>query len=85
MGNKNSRYQEKEELSDEDKALDVFIQSILEDNDLNLPMVPDGLEKKIYRNMLKFVIAATKKMLATVSVRFLGHEITFHLSPLVGF
>lgn len=61
--------------------INQLVDEILSDNDLNIKYLPDWVEKRIYRNVLRMVIGLADHMVDTTSVNFLGHKLIFDLVP----
>ena len=45
-------------------------------------MIPDYLEKRIYRNVAKIVIGLLKDSLENTNIELLGHKIAFSMEPI---
>lgn len=63
--------------------LDRLIDALLLDPDSNLALVPDAMERKVYRRILIKVLTDLKVVLSQTKVHVLGQEITFSMQPVV--
>jgi len=68
------------ELSDEEKVIDEIVERYLER--CNLPLIPDFVEKKIYKNILKIIISVIEDTLEKTEIQVLGHKIKFTIEPI---
>lgn len=62
-------------------AIKHFVDSLIEDEDINIPYVPDCIERRIYRNVLKLVLGTADRVLQSTFIELLGHRIRFDLEP----
>lgn len=62
-------------------AIDAVVKDFLADPDLNLPLIPDSIEAKIYRKLIQHALAALAKMTDQVRLDLLGHQIRIVLEP----
>jgi hypothetical protein len=62
-----------------DDALDQYVEQIMTHS--NLTLVPDSIERRVYKNMLKKAISDARVILETVRFEFLGHTVTLHVTP----
>lgn len=61
--------------------LDSVVDAFMEDNRINNPLIPDFVERALYRNVLKLVVGLVQQSLGTVGVDFFGHRIRVSLEP----
>lgn len=63
-------------------VIDTFVESFIRSDDIQIPGVPDFMERRLYRNILKMLLGVVHDTLRTSKIRFLGHEISFGMSSL---
>lgn len=63
------------------EAIEAVVAAFMEEDGLNSPLIPDALERKLYKNTLKLVMTTLHKALETTHVELLGHRVTFQLAP----
>jgi hypothetical protein len=61
--------------------IDEFVEKLLEDQTVNIKYLPDHVEKALYRNVLNLIIGLLNNTFNTMSVKFLGHNLTFNIMP----
>lgn len=61
------------------KAIEEFVDQLLKDEDINIGLLPDSIEKKIYSNVLKLIVSILDKLLDSCEIRLLNHKITFDI------
>lgn len=64
-----------------ENALQQFVDSQLKDPALNSGMIPDSLEKEMYLNVLKVVIANLHHVTDSIKIEILNHVITLQVQP----
>ena len=69
----------KEEETEE--AVDRVISSILSDPNSNISLIPDSLERQIYRKISEGAISSIKTALSQIDVKILGHRLELRLVP----
>jgi len=65
-----------------DKAIERLVDEIMNNRSINLSMVPDIIERRIYRRLLILIIGHIKETLSEVSIDVLHHRITLTITPL---
>lgn len=65
-------------------ALKVYIDQMLENQDLNIKYIPDFVEKQLYQNIFYLLLNLVDHIVETSQAQFLGHEIKFVLQPVGG-
>ena len=63
------------------EKINEFVKKLLVDQNINIKYLPDYVEKQIYKNVLNMLIGLLNNTLATTSIKFLGHELTFAIQP----
>jgi hypothetical protein len=81
MGNILKKSQ-KPEKTETDIIIDNLVKKMLENKKINLQLVPDSLEEKMYRTILEVLIAHIEDMTKTIKIQFLNHEITLDFHPI---
>lgn len=69
----------------DDAALDAMVARLLANDDINLGFVPDAVEAKLYRNILRLGLGLVKEAANTVELSLLGHTLTLSLKPATSF
>lgn len=69
----------KEEETEE--AVDRVINSILSDPEHNFSLIPDALERQIYRKISESAISSLRAALSQIDIKILGHRLEFRLVP----
>ena len=59
-----------------------FVDELLDNKEVNMSYLPDGVEKQIYKNLLVYGLNIMKEVISTSKVEIVGHEITFTVKPL---
>jgi hypothetical protein len=62
-------------------AIEAVVHDILADPDLNLSLVPDAIEAKIYQKLIRQVLLSLGKMTDQIRLEVLGHQIRLVLEP----
>jgi hypothetical protein len=65
-------------------ALRVFIDEMLENQDLNIRYMPDFVEKQLYHNIFYLLLNLLDHIVETSQAQFMGHEIKFVMQPIGG-
>lgn len=61
------------------KKIDEIIDSFLMNENINLQLVPDTIERKIYRNVFIVAFGLLDELISNSSIKFLGHEIVMKM------
>ena len=61
--------------------IDQEIDRILSNNDVNVSIIPDYYEKKIYRNIFNMLFGLLESVTTSSEIKFLHHKITFNIQP----
>lgn len=61
-------------------AVDEIVDEFMGDSSINNVLLPDFIERAIYRNVLKLVLGLMGRVLDTTHLTFLGHNITMKMS-----
>lgn len=65
-----------------DKSVDNYVNGMLKDEEIN-SIIPDYIEKRIYKNAFSLFIKIVKNVSETTSVKFLDQEITIDINPTI--
>lgn len=65
-----------------DKAIETFVDTLINDPEINIYGLPDRLEKAMYRNTLKMVMHSLEKVFSNVGVELIGHRLRVNMEPL---
>ena len=58
-------------------SISKFVDELLNNKEVNMSYVPDGVEKEIYKNLLVYGLNIMKEVISKSKVEVVGHEITF--------
>lgn len=61
--------------------VDEFVEELLQDSQVNCYLIPDAVERMLYRNMFSLVIKVLEDVVKNTSVGFAGHEIRLSVVP----
>ena len=61
--------------------IDEFVEQLLNDKNVNIGYLPDFVERQIYKNVFNLIIGLLNNTLSTASVKLLGHQLTFMITP----
>jgi hypothetical protein len=64
-----------------DTAIEAFVAERLEDDDINNKFIPDFIEKRLYKNMMKFILQIVLVTVRKTKIELFGHEIAMTLRP----
>lgn len=57
----------------------IFVDELLKDQDVNISVLPDWAERRIYQNVFTILIGLLKKTVETSSLEFMGHKVGFEM------
>lgn len=63
-------------------AIAKFVDDLLKDDNINLTLVPDSIEKRVYMRLFVMVLSGIKEGLEEVHLDIMGHRITLHIEPI---
>lgn len=72
-----------EHLTDEEKAINDIVERYLNNHLVNCKFIPDFIERKMYRNVLKMIMGILEDTIEKTEIRVLGHKINFTITPIV--
>lgn len=64
------------------ETIKLTVKKLLENPDINVGLLPDKIEGKMYENFISFLLGLLKESLDTTKIEFLGHEIQITLRKL---
>jgi len=67
-----------------DAAIHTFVAELLADQGVNLSLLPDAVEARIYEQATRSVLAALSHVTQTFRCELIGHELTLHMRPMIG-
>jgi hypothetical protein len=62
-------------------VIDALVERFLCNDRINNPLIPDFIERTIYRNVYRLLIGLIQENLESSSVLLLGHRVTLTMSP----
>lgn len=63
--------------NDRDENIDRFIEEMMESDGINQAWIPDYIERKLYRNILKTVHAHLEQLARSARIEVAGMRVTF--------
>lgn len=63
-------------------AIDSLVQGILTDHELDLPLIPNSIEARLYRKIIRQALLSIAKMTQGIHLDLLGHQIRVILEPI---
>jgi hypothetical protein len=64
-----------------DNILDEIVDRYMKNNLINNPAIPDWIERKIYKNVLKLAIGVASDTFNNTNFELLGHNISVSIKP----
>lgn len=65
-----------------DQRVNEIVEQFLSDDKINISLLPDVVERQIYRNVISLAMELLKATLETTKIDFMGHEVSFVIKPL---
>jgi len=65
------------------KSIDNLVNKLLENDNINSPLIPDYIEKKIYMNVFKIFIGIVKETVDSINFTILNQNISLKLESQV--
>lgn len=69
-------------LDHQDRVLDNIVIRFLENENINNRYIPDAIERRMYRNVLKLVIGHLSEVVEGTRFDVLGHRISLSITPI---
>lgn len=63
-------------------TIERMVETFLKNKDINHRFIPDAIERNMYYNMIRIILAVVDETLETTRIEFLGHEIRLRLEPI---
>ena len=60
------------------------VEAFMRDNTVNSPLLPDFVERALYRNVVRLLLTSAAALVDSVDVTVLGHQLSLRLQPPVG-
>lgn len=67
----------------DDAAIEKFVQSMIDDPNINMHGVPDIIEKAMYRRAAKMTLSSLGKIFENIALELMGHKIHVVMQPTV--
>lgn len=64
-------------------AVDEFVKDLLSDPNINIRMMPDSIESKIYANTILITLSSLQKIFNNVNLDVMGHELKIQMKPTI--
>ena len=65
-----------------DDAIETFVKDMLKDPSVNIGLMPDAVESRVYVNMFKILVGILKKTCEDATINVMGHRIRFTVEPI---
>lgn len=62
-----------------DADIDAIVATILENDAVNIDFIPDALEARVYRNVVRLVLGLLEESLDNVDISLFGRKLTIKL------
>lgn len=66
-----------------EKNIDHYIENILKNPDTNINWLPDAVEKRIYKNIMKIILNSLETTVENSEIKLFGHRIRFVMDPII--
>lgn len=63
------------------ERIEEIVERLLQNADVNIRLLPDAVERHIYRNMFRLLLSVIAELVESSSVQFMGHDIQLQLVP----
>ena len=63
------------------EAVDEFVDQLLADPNINIYLLPDSIERQMYANTLKILLAMFQKIFNNSGIDLIGHQLKMSLQP----
>ena len=63
----------------DDKKIKDIVKNLLLNKNINIGLLPDKIESKLYENIIKIILSILQETLNNTKVELLGHEIKMNL------
>jgi hypothetical protein len=64
-----------------DKHVDEYIDQLLSDKKVNITLLPDAIEHRIYKNVILTLLQVLSTTCDQTKISILGHDLTIHIDP----
>jgi len=64
-----------------DAVIDELVTHMLQNADINISVLPDYMERRIYANIVRILIGNVTELLRHVKIEVLNHVITMRIDP----
>ena len=64
----------------DDEKIKKLVKKILDNKDINIGLLPDSIESKLYENIIRLLLSLIKETLDTTKIEFLGHGLQLQLT-----
>lgn len=64
------------------QRINQFVETLLDDENININYFPDAIERQIYRNVFTILVNLLDTLFESTNVKFLGHKLVFDFVPL---
>lgn len=62
-------------------AIEAYVHTLLQDTNINIALLPDCIEKKLYGNTIKILVSLLYKLLKGFRVSLFNHTISLVIYP----
>ena len=64
----------------DNKKINEIVEGLLSNKNINVGLLPDSIESKLYENVIKIVLSILQETLKNAKIDLLGHEIKMSLN-----
>lgn len=65
------------------QKIELYVDNLLRNPNINAKYFPDGIEKKLYTNVITMIMSIVEKSIEDININFMGHELSFVMKPIV--
>jgi hypothetical protein len=65
----------------DEKAIDIFVQGLIDDPNVNIHGVPDFIERAMYKKLAKSCLVGLEKVFDNISFELMGHKVRLIIEP----
>jgi uncharacterized protein YfkK (UPF0435 family) len=63
------------------EQINRYVEELLADPETNIGILPDGIERPLYRNIFKLMLKIMNKVMGSISFELIGHKLNMNLIP----
>lgn len=63
------------------EKIELFVDNLLKNENINITIIPDSLEKKMYVNILTILLQLINESLKNIKITILDHTLSISMNP----